>query len=158
MELVETVDGGHLVVLRQGGIVEDGVSQGLDGGAGRHHRLADVYEFRRPFPDDVDPQQGEGLGVEDQLQQAGLIARDLGLDYSVSQIVIDEERNATEIDLALVKLETIAQENGVAIGIGSSLPLTIGRIAEWLSALKSKGIELIKEGITTPSEVLRETG
>ncbi len=74
---------------------------------------------------------------------AGQIARDLGLDYSVSQVVIDEERNATEIDLALIKLETIAQENGVAIGIGSSLPLTIGRVAKWISALKSKGIEII---------------
>ena len=74
---------------------------------------------------------------------AGQIARDLGLDFSVSQIVIDEERNATEIDLALIKLETLAQENGLAIGIGTSLPLTIGRVAKWIAALKSKGIEII---------------
>lgn len=74
---------------------------------------------------------------------AAQIARDLGLDFSVSQVVIDEERNATEIDLALIKLETIAQEKGIAIGIGSSLPLTIGRVAKWMAALKSKGIEII---------------
>lgn len=74
---------------------------------------------------------------------AAQIARDLGLDFSVSQVVIDEERNATEIDLALIKLETIAQEKGIAIGIGSGLPLTIGRVAKWLAALKSKGIEII---------------
>jgi len=74
---------------------------------------------------------------------AGQIARDLGLDYSVSHIVIDEERNATEIDLALIKLETLAQEKGIAIGIGSNLPLTIGRISQWLARLKSKGIELV---------------
>ncbi|MCH8239393.1 MAG: divergent polysaccharide deacetylase family protein [Proteobacteria bacterium] len=74
---------------------------------------------------------------------AGRIARDLGLDYSASQIVIDEEPNATEIDLALVKLETLAQEKGIAIGIGSNSPLTIGRIAQWLAGLKSKGIELV---------------
>ena len=74
---------------------------------------------------------------------AGQIARDLGLDYSVSQIVIDEERNAKEIDLALKKLETIAQEKGFAIGIGSSLPITIGRVAEWIGTLEAKGIKLI---------------
>lgn len=74
---------------------------------------------------------------------AGQIARDLGVDYSVSHVVIDEERNATEIDLALKKLETHAQEHGVAIGIGTSLPLTIGQVAEWARTLKSKGIELI---------------
>ncbi len=74
---------------------------------------------------------------------AGQIARDLGLDYSVSQVLIDEERNATEIDLALKKLEAIAQEKGFAIGIGTSLPLTIGRVAEWARQLKAKGIELI---------------
>lgn len=74
---------------------------------------------------------------------ASQIARDLGVDYSVSQLVIDEGRNATEVDLALKKLESIAQQNGFAIGIGSSLPLTIGRVAEWSKSLKSKGIELI---------------
>lgn len=74
---------------------------------------------------------------------ASQIARDLGMDYSSSQLVIDEGRNATEIDLALKKLESIAQQNGLAIGIGSSLPVTIGRVAEWSKSLKSKGIELI---------------
>jgi len=74
---------------------------------------------------------------------AGQIARDLGLDYSVSQIIIDEERNGKEIDIALKKLETIALENGFAIGIGSSLPITIGRVAEWVGTLEAKGIKLI---------------
>ena len=74
---------------------------------------------------------------------ASQIARDLGMDYSSSQLVIDEGRNATEIDLAWKKLESIAQQNGFAIGIGSSLPVTIGRVAEWSKSLKSKGIELI---------------
>ncbi len=74
---------------------------------------------------------------------AGQIARDLGLDFSVSQITVDEERNGKEIDLALKKLETLAQENGIAIGIGSSLPLTIGRVSVWVRTLQSKGIELI---------------
>ena len=74
---------------------------------------------------------------------AGQIARDLGLDYSASQVVIDEERNAREIELALKKLEGIAKEKGLAIGVGTSLPLTIGRVAEWSRQLKDKGIELI---------------
>lgn len=74
---------------------------------------------------------------------AGQIARDLGVDYSVSQVVVDEGRSAKEIDLALKKLENFAQQNGFAIGIGSSLPITIGRVAAWAKTLKSKGIELI---------------
>ena len=74
---------------------------------------------------------------------AGQIARDLGLDYSVSQVLIDDQRNAEEIELALKKLEAIAQEKGFAIGVGTSLPLTIGRVAEWARQLKGKGIELI---------------
>lgn len=74
---------------------------------------------------------------------AGQIARDLGVEYSVSQISIDEAQNVKEIDLALKKLESLAQENGIAIGIGTSLPLTIGRVAEWSRTLESKGIELI---------------
>ena len=74
---------------------------------------------------------------------AAQIARDLGVDYSVSQVTIDAERNTKEIGLALTKLEALAKENGFAIGIGSSLPLTIGQIAEWVSTLKDKGIELI---------------
>lgn len=74
---------------------------------------------------------------------ASQIARDLGVDYSESQLVIDEGRNAKEIDLALKKLEQIAQQNGLAVGIGSSLPITIGRVAEWTRTLKAKGIELI---------------
>lgn len=74
---------------------------------------------------------------------AGQIARDLGLDYSASQVAIDEGRSAKEIDLALKKLETLAQQNGFAIGVGTGLPLTIGRVAEWSRTLASKGIELI---------------
>jgi polysaccharide deacetylase 2 family uncharacterized protein YibQ len=74
---------------------------------------------------------------------AGQIARDLGLDYSASQVAIDAGRSAKEIDLALKKLETLAQQNGFAIGVGTSLPLTIGRVAEWSRTLASKGIELI---------------
>ena len=74
---------------------------------------------------------------------AGQIARDLGLDYSVSHVVIDQERNSKEIDIALKKLETIAQEKGFAIGIGSSLPITIGRVSEWVGTLEAKGIKLI---------------
>lgn len=74
---------------------------------------------------------------------AGQIARDLGVDYSVSQVLIDKERNAKEIELALEKLEAIAREKGFAIGIGTSLPLTIARVGEWTRQLEDKGIKLI---------------
>lgn len=83
---------------------------------------------------------------------AGRIARDLGIDFSVSQVVIDAKRNPESIDAALAKLETLAKENGFAIGVGSSLPVTISRLAEWTSSLESRGIVLIPVSAAVRSE------
>jgi len=74
---------------------------------------------------------------------AGQIARDLGLGFSVAQVLIDADGTPDAIDQSLTKLEEIAKEDGFAVGIGGSLPATISRIAEWAQALKRKGIVLI---------------
>lgn len=74
---------------------------------------------------------------------AGRIARDLGLSYSVAQIVIDANQAPQEIDQALAKLEKTALEGGLAIGVGSSLPATVEHVSKWAATLRNKGIVLI---------------
>lgn len=74
---------------------------------------------------------------------AGSIARDLGLGFSVAQVQIDADKTREGIDEALAKLENVALENGFAIGVGSSLPVTIERISDWAKRLEDKGIVLI---------------
>lgn len=74
---------------------------------------------------------------------AGQIARQLGLGFSTAHAAIDAEQSAEDIDYALAKLEAIAQESGLAIGVGSSLPVTLERVAKWAATLKNKGIVLI---------------
>ncbi len=74
---------------------------------------------------------------------AGSIARDLGLGFSVARVQIDMDKTSEGIDQALAKLESAALENGFAIGVGTSLPITIQRIVAWAEMLEQKGIVLI---------------
>ncbi len=60
-----------------------------------------------------------------------------------SDLVIDTKAEWAEIDAALVKLEAIASEKGVAIATASSLPVTIERIARWAKTLEARGIRLV---------------
>ena len=74
---------------------------------------------------------------------AGEIAKDLGLGFSVAQFVIDAAQTPEGIDDALQNLEAAARENGLAIGVASSYPITIQRISEWSRSLSQKGIVLV---------------
>jgi polysaccharide deacetylase 2 family uncharacterized protein YibQ len=60
-----------------------------------------------------------------------------------ADLVIDAKAEWAEIDAALVKLETIAAEKGVAIATASSLPVTIERISRWAKTLEARGIRLV---------------
>ena len=60
-----------------------------------------------------------------------------------SDIVIDAKAEWAEIDAALVKLEAIAAEKGVAVATASALPVTIERIARWAKTLEARGIRLV---------------
>jgi len=74
---------------------------------------------------------------------AGDVARELELDFSVAQVVIDPTRTSDTVDEALAKLEAMALENGLAIGVANSLPVTIRRISEWSRSLSNKGLVLV---------------
>lgn len=60
-----------------------------------------------------------------------------------SDLVIDAKAEWADIDAALVKLEAIAAERGVAIATASALPVTIERIARWAKTLEARGIRLV---------------
>lgn len=60
-----------------------------------------------------------------------------------SDVVIDARAEWADIDAALVKLEVIAAERGVAIASASALPVTIERIARWAKTLDARGIRLV---------------
>ncbi|MES1155711.1 MAG: divergent polysaccharide deacetylase family protein, partial [Pseudorhodoplanes sp.] len=56
---------------------------------------------------------------------------------------VDTVPTASEIDKALVRLETIARERGNAIGYATALPVTIERLARWSKAVGGRGITLV---------------
>jgi len=59
---------------------------------------------------------------------AGQIAGASNAAFAKADIVIDAVASASEIDAALARLEKMARERGVAVGVATSLPVTIERI------------------------------
>jgi polysaccharide deacetylase 2 family uncharacterized protein YibQ len=57
--------------------------------------------------------------------------------------VVDAAQRADAIDKELEKLEALARERGLAIGVASALPLSIERIARWTKGLETKGLLLV---------------
>jgi polysaccharide deacetylase 2 family uncharacterized protein YibQ len=48
-----------------------------------------------------------------------------------------------EVDRALGRLETMARERGVAIGMATALPVSIERIAKWAKSVEGRGMLLV---------------
>ncbi len=71
------------------------------------------------------------------------LAEETGVEFVSGQVAIDAEQTRTDIRTSLAKLETIAQERGLAIGVGSTLPVTLEEISEWAEKLSGKNIDLI---------------
>jgi uncharacterized protein len=60
-----------------------------------------------------------------------------------ADLVLDARTEWADIDAALVKLEAIAAEKGVAVATASALPVTIERLARWAKTLEARGIRLV---------------
>jgi polysaccharide deacetylase 2 family uncharacterized protein YibQ len=73
---------------------------------------------------------------------AGQIAGGSSLPFVKANAVIDVVPSATEIDRALVKLEGIARDTGMAVGFGSARQVTIERISSWAKGVESRGFTL----------------
>jgi hypothetical protein len=65
------------------------------------------------------------------------------MPFAKADVVIDAVPSLGEIDRALAKLEELAKERGIAIGVASALPVSIERISVWTRTLESRGIMLV---------------
>jgi hypothetical protein len=74
---------------------------------------------------------------------APALAAGQAMPFAKADFTIDAVPTAVEIDRTLAKLETLAKERGIAIGIASALPVSIERIGVWIKALEGHGIMLV---------------
>ena len=74
---------------------------------------------------------------------AGQLAGANNLPFAKADLTIDAVPTSFEIDRALGRLEKIARERTIAVGIASALPASIERIALWAKAAESHGIQLV---------------
>jgi polysaccharide deacetylase 2 family uncharacterized protein YibQ len=65
------------------------------------------------------------------------------MPFAKADFTIDAVPTSVEIDRTLVKLETLAKERGMAVGVASALPISIERLAAWAKTLESRGILLV---------------
>ena len=88
-----------------------------------------------------------GLGYFDdgasQRSVAASLAQGQTMPFVKADASIDSVPTAAEIDKALANLETLAKTRGSAVGIASSLPISIERISNWAKTLESRGIALV---------------
>ena len=74
---------------------------------------------------------------------AGTLAAGQAMPFAKADFTIDSVPTSAEIDRTLIKLETLAKERGLAVGVASALPISIERIAAWIKTLDRSGIMLV---------------
>jgi polysaccharide deacetylase 2 family uncharacterized protein YibQ len=74
---------------------------------------------------------------------APALAAGQAMPFAKADFTIDAVPTSAEIDRTLIKLETLAKERGLAVGVTSALPISIERIAAWIKTLDSRGIMLV---------------
>jgi len=84
----------------------------------------------------IDTGDGARNATEDAVPETGLA-------WGVADQVVDVTKSQRQIDKALSDLEDTARQSGLAMGIGTALPVTVERVAEWAAGLEEKGISLV---------------
>ncbi len=74
---------------------------------------------------------------------ASSLAAGLAMPFAKADLSIDAVPTAVEIDRALARLEGLAKERGLAVGVASALPISIERIGAWTRTLESHGVMLV---------------
>ncbi len=64
------------------------------------------------------------------------------LRWTIADRIIDTEPSASAIDDQLLHLEAIAIQNGAALGVGFSWPITMDRLGIWTKTINEKGYVL----------------
>lgn len=65
------------------------------------------------------------------------------VSFVKTDVVLDAVPTPGEVDRALAKLEAIARQRGIAVGVASALPGVIGRIAAWTKTAEQDGVLLV---------------
>jgi hypothetical protein len=74
---------------------------------------------------------------------AGQIAGANGLPFAKANVLIDSVPTPDEIDRALARLERLARDDGVVVGVATALPVTVARIANWAKTIEARGFLLV---------------
>jgi polysaccharide deacetylase 2 family uncharacterized protein YibQ len=74
---------------------------------------------------------------------AGQIAGAQNMPFAKADVVLDSMPNPQEIDRALARLELVARDNGIAVGIANAQPPVVARIAAWAKQVESRGFVLV---------------
>jgi len=100
--------------------------------------------------------------LDDGSSQRSLVSQIAGatnLTFGRSDAVIDSVPTASDVDRALGRLETLARERGTAVGMASTLPVSIERIANWAKTAESRGLLLVPVSMVAkrPASETRKT-
>lgn len=74
---------------------------------------------------------------------AGQVAGASGLAFAKADLTIDNIPSPAEIDRALGRLEAMARDRGLAVGVASALPASVDRITKWAKAAEGRGVLLV---------------
>jgi len=108
------------------------------------HGLQSLFDRLYPALDALG-RQYEVIFVDDGSSPRSLASQIAGgnsLAFAKANFVLDTVPSAAEVDRALVRLETMARENGIAVAFAAALPVTIERIAIWARTAENRGFTL----------------
>jgi uncharacterized protein len=74
---------------------------------------------------------------------AGQIAGANGLPFAKANVLIDSVPTPDEIDRALARLERLARDDGVVVGVATALPVSVARLANWAKTIEARGFLLV---------------
>jgi hypothetical protein len=74
---------------------------------------------------------------------AGQIAGANGLGFAKADLNLDMLPTGADVERALGRLETIARERGVVVGVVGVLPAAVDRIAAWAKNAEARGVLLV---------------
>ncbi len=92
----------------------------------------------------------EGSSARSLIPQVGAISK---TPVVKGDQMIDRVPTPAAIDATLAVLEATAKERGYAVGVGTALPVTIEKVAQWSATLEKKGIVLVPVTSLAPKKV-----
>jgi hypothetical protein len=74
---------------------------------------------------------------------ASQIAGANNVPFTKAEIALDAVPTVAQIDRALARLEAVARERGLAVGVAAAMPASIERIALWAKTAEGRGVVLV---------------